>query len=239
MNKIKRIISSILTVCLLIGSLSGVFAVSLFAEEATTPETPAAPTVDLSSINYLKEAYYTADQKLATMTNRFTKGDYQIWINEYSGEVAIINTKTGEQLFTNPYDVGLTGAADSVKAEMLSQIILKYTGNTIAEERTFTSYTDAVLNRQVKVKSIKNGIRVEYTLGREETKYLVPRLITKERFETLILIPVTEQITQKYEELGAAQDWAESRIKSTYIVIDPMYEDCDFEREGWKEKFRK
>ena len=51
---------------------------------------------------------------------------------------------------------------------------------------------------------------------------------------TLLLNQAHESLQMK-----AIEDFIESRIKSTYIVIDPMYEDCDFEREGWKEKFRK
>jgi peptidyl-prolyl cis-trans isomerase SurA len=51
---------------------------------------------------------------------------------------------------------------------------------------------------------------------------------------TLLLNQAHENLQMK-----AIEDFIESRIKSTYIVIDPMYEDCDFEREGWKEKFRK
>ena len=212
MRKIKKIISSLLTVCMLLGSLSGIFSITAFAAEADSPETPE---IDLSSINYLTEAYYTADQKLQTMEMRFEKGDYQIFVNDYTGEVAIVNTATGERLFSNPYDVGLSGVADSVKAEMLSQILIKYTGNMLTGEQSFNSYTDAALNKQIKVKSIKNGVRVEYTLGREETKYLVPRMITKERFETLVLNPIVEQITQKYKEQGEAENWSESRIEST------------------------
>ena len=37
----------------------------------------------------------------------------------------------------------------------------------------------------------------------------------------------------------AINDFIDSKIKTTYIVIDPMFEDCVFEREGWYEKFRK
>ena len=37
----------------------------------------------------------------------------------------------------------------------------------------------------------------------------------------------------------AIDDFIDSKIKTTYIVIDPMFEDCVFEREGWYEKFRK
>ncbi|MBR5836128.1 MAG: peptidylprolyl isomerase [Bacteroidales bacterium] len=37
----------------------------------------------------------------------------------------------------------------------------------------------------------------------------------------------------------AIDDFIKSKIETTYIVIDPMFEDCVFEREGWYAKFRK
>lgn len=37
----------------------------------------------------------------------------------------------------------------------------------------------------------------------------------------------------------AIQDFIDSKIKTTYIVIDPLFGDCVFEREGWYEKIRK
>ncbi len=40
-------------------------------------------------------------------------------------------------------------------------------------------------------------------------------------------------------QMKAIDDFINSKIESTYIVIDPMFEDCMFEREGWYEKFRK
>ena len=192
MRNTIRIISTLLTVCLLLGSLSVLFAFSASAEDAaeTTATTEKVEEIDLSKINYLTQAYHTAEEKLATMKMRFAKGDYQLWINEFTGEVAVVNTKTEEILMSNPYDVGLDSAADSVKAELLSQIIIGYTGNELTGTNVFTSYTDAALNNQIKVKSIKNGMRVEYTIGREETKYLVPRLITQERFMSQIYEPL-------------------------------------------------
>ena len=51
---------------------------------------------------------------------------------------------------------------------------------------------------------------------------------------TLLLGQARESMQMK-----AIEDFIDSRIKTTYIVIDPMYKDCEFEREGWKEKFRK
>lgn len=37
----------------------------------------------------------------------------------------------------------------------------------------------------------------------------------------------------------AIDDFVASKIKSTYIIIDPLFKDCVFEREGWSEKIRK
>ena len=54
------------------------------------------------------------------------------------------------------------------------------------------------MNGQIAVKTIKNGLRVEYTIGREDTKYLVPRLIEKERFIKNIHAPLIIAMCEKY-----------------------------------------
>ncbi len=180
MKKMNRMISLLLTVCFLLGAMTGLGAVSVSAAGTAMMSNEE---IDLSAIDYTTEIYYTAEDKLATMTMAFEKGDYQLWVNPFTGEVATVNTKTGEMLFSNPYDVGLSKAVTSLKAELLSQIVIGYTSNESSMVNTFNSYNDAALNNQIKVKNIKNGIRVEYTLGREETNYLVPRLIPADRFE--------------------------------------------------------
>ena len=43
----------------------------------------------------------------------------------------------------------------------------------------------------------------------------------------------------KQKKSTAAIDaFIESKIESTYIIIDPLFKDCDFERKGWAAKFR-
>jgi peptidyl-prolyl cis-trans isomerase SurA len=51
---------------------------------------------------------------------------------------------------------------------------------------------------------------------------------------TLLLNQATQQ-----KQNEAIDEFIESKIKSTYIIIDPLFKDCEFEREGWAEKFRK
>lgn len=37
----------------------------------------------------------------------------------------------------------------------------------------------------------------------------------------------------------AIDDFIDSRIKTTLIIIDPLFKDCEFARQGWYDKFRK
>ena len=46
-----------------------------------------------------------------------------------------------------------------------------------------------------------------------------------------------DQVKMKMQ-LKAIDDFLQEKIKTTYIVIDPMFRDCEFSREGWASKFR-
>ena len=39
--------------------------------------------------------------------------------------------------------------------------------------------------------------------------------------------------------MAAIDEFINSKIKSTHIIIDPLFKDCVFEREGWETKYRK
>ena len=143
---------------------------------------------------YLTKKFYTPEEKLATMTKRLSKDGYELYVDAYTGEVATKNLATGEILFTNPYDLGTEGAVaspDSTGPRLLSQIIISYT-DSAGKKATLNSFTDAAMRGQIVVKNIKNGIRVEYTIGRVETKYLVPRMITEARFLEYIKAPLEQ-----------------------------------------------
>ena len=91
---------------------------------------------------------------------------------------------------TNPYNVGSsksvqgTDSSNSVKAELYSQLIIQYSQNNT--DNSMNSFTDAAANQQINVSNIRGGVRVEYSIGREQVTYLVPRLIRKEKFEALV-----------------------------------------------------
>ncbi len=85
---------------------------------------------------------------------------------------------------TNPYSIGSSTAATSVKAQLYSQLIIEYTDNGVAEK--YYSFEESALYDQIKVSGIKNGARVEYAVGEQAVKYLVPFFITEEKYNALM-----------------------------------------------------
>ncbi len=184
----KKLMSLFLAVLMLCGVMTSLSVMPVAADDVAgeTSETVEETTVD----SLYTEVYASPEEKLATMKLMTTKGNYSIYAMESSGEVAVKDLTTGQVLFTNPYDIGAASASESVKNEILSQIIVKFDEN--GRERVYTSFEYAAMRDQIKVKNIKNGIRVEYTIGREEARRLVPRMIRADRFEELIKAPMEE-----------------------------------------------
>ncbi|MBQ0101583.1 MAG: hypothetical protein KBT31_02160, partial [Firmicutes bacterium] len=195
----KKILSGFLAFCMVIGIIiSSVPSLTVSAAKQVSPN----PDLD-----YLKNKIASKQEKLDTMQLMLTKGNYELYYEKYTGEVAVKNTVTGDIMMTNPYDVGSASASDNVKNQLLSQIILKYT-NLQGNEIQMYSYVEAALRSQIKVSYIKNGIRVEYVMGKQESRSLVPRYIEKSRFENLILANITDNARK-------------AKLLSFYYLKDP------------------
>jgi len=197
MKKI-RILSAFLTLVMLFGTL----ATGTSAAWADKVDAEGNPIID-----YLSKTYTNPEEKLADMVMVKEGYGYQLWYEEFTGEVALLDLASGQVLFTNPIDVALKpSTAKNVKSKLLSQIIINYTQNNVAKE--MVSYTDAALRGQITLKNIKGGIRVEYTVGEPQTTRLVPRLIEKSRFEELILANI-ETVFER------------EKVASYYTLYDP------------------
>ena len=144
-------------------------------------------------INYMSKEYYSDEEKLADMTKYKTQNGYEIYIEEYTGEVAFRDTETGDAIFTNPYDLAVPGNANSksIKEQLFSQIMLVYEDNKEQKPKTMWSFVEAAERQQITFKNIKNGVRVEYAIGEIQPTRLFPRRISKDRFETMILAHIT------------------------------------------------
>ena len=186
---------------MMLGSMTALSVVNASAAETGTTDGTTSTDKkeeEEETIDYTTQVYTNPQEKLATMDLYLTKGNYELYVDTFSGEVAYVNTKTGEILFTNPYDVGTsTLGSEKTKQELLSQIIIQYTDNNTSP--VFVSYEMAALKDQITVKRIKNGIRVQYTLGREQARKLVPGMITVERFEEVICARALENGISEFD----------------------------------------
>lgn len=48
-----------------------------------------------------------------------------------------------------------------------------------------------------------------------------------------------QQGVEMMKKEEAVKDFIDKKIKETYIVLDPLFKECQFTRSGWEEKFRK
>lgn len=65
-------------------------------------------------------------------------------------------------------------------------------------------------------------------------KVLPAHTATFENDYTLLLNQAQNEMS-----MDAVDKFINEKIESTYIIIDPLFEDCVFDREGWEEKIRK
>lgn len=174
MKKVLSLASALLLVAMLLTSLS-------FAAVAADDDTD----VEDSFPDYTTTVYATEEDKLATMEKKLDMNGYELYIQPQTAEVAVRDKKSGQILFTNPYDVASSKGTEATKNKLLSQILVSYVDNGTAKE--YSSYADSAKLGQILIKDIKNGVRVEYTIGRANANYLVPRMISKDRLESEIL----------------------------------------------------
>ena len=206
--KNRRIIATFLSLALLFGSFAVLMPTAMAAEVNDT-EADNNPFVDYETTTELAmdRSYDSLEEYVESfMELRVTSGAYQLWANPYTGEVALKNRVTGQIITTNPADFGetdTTSLPDATKEQLLSQVIISYKDET-GINATMTSFKEAASRGQIVIRDIKKGIRVEYTIGRLATTYLLPGYIMKDRFESEILAPFEAVMNEQLKEAGQA-----------------------------------
>ena len=211
MNITKRILSTFLAIVMVLSTFTMLFTVQVSAATNTKEETGEKTEIK----DYVTKTYNNPEEKLSTMELMRTVGNYQLWVDKRSGEVAWVETDaqgnpTENILFTNPYDVASSKGSKTTKQELLSQIIVSFTDTTGTSKQLY-SYTDAALNDQITVNLIKGGVRVEYIIGREDGRKLIPKLIFDESFQTNIMDNIRKAAEPggalEHEQGGMAVQW--------------------------------
>lgn len=186
--------------------------------------------------------FATEKKRLNAMELYYVDGDFRLYVDKITGEVALQDTTTGDVLFSNPYNLadypisddgsGKKVISDTIKKEMLGQVSITYDDN--GKTGFYYSFQDAALLGQIKIKRLNGGVRVEYSIGEEETRTLVPRLIKKERFDELILDSLEANLAEGkdsriYKNLKEGWYWLKDpfdpSIATSPSLREKMYEE--------------
>ncbi|MBE6569329.1 MAG: hypothetical protein E7658_03810 [Ruminococcaceae bacterium] len=193
-----RILSAILTLIMLMGAMT----TGVSAAWADKVDEDGKPLID-----YMYQVYNNPEEKLADMIKVKEEKGFELWYEEFTGEVALVNQTTGQILFSNPFDIAQNKSiSSSVKQKLYSQLLISFYEKGVKKE--YNSYTEAALRGQITLKNIKGGIRVEYAIGEPNITRLVPRLISVDRMEKLILANIDN-------------DWNRDKLLSYYDKKDP------------------
>ncbi len=235
---ITRSLSGFLTLLTLIGLLASLSMLPVFADDEEEAE---ELTFEEKWNKYYTDPdfaegpdFTTEEKRIEAMgAVRYSNSNFEIYVDEITGEVAIKDKTTGDILFTNPYDVaeypltnvndqsdplyGKTSIQRDEKMELLSQISISYIENGVA--KSYNSFEDAALLDQIKVKRLNGGVRVEYSIGEEESRLLVPQWISTKRFEEMILAQLQNNLPK--DEEGNITSTIYDRMTAWYVLMDP------------------
>lgn len=107
----------------------------------------------------------------------------ELWLDEEMADFAVRVKGTGDIWFSNPQGADEDPKASNYyKGVMKSQFSVQYFNETV-QAMEMDSYNDAVADGQFSIERISNGARITYNLGEQTDKYILPQVISKERYE--------------------------------------------------------
>ena len=146
--KCNKVLSALLAILMVLGSFASL-AYAVFADEtdASTDTAQGSETTgdpdnsdtdtgdgtdsddsgDTPKVDYLNRKFASAEEKIASMELKLERYGYQLYYDSYTGEVAYVNTVTGQSMFTNPIDIPTSTSAKKTKQHLLSQLVVNYT----------------------------------------------------------------------------------------------------------------
>lgn len=110
-------------------------------------------------------------------------GGLELYLDEEQADFAVKVTATGDVWFSNPQGADEDpGASNYYKGVMKSQFSLRYFNENV-QASEMDSYNDAVSQGQFSVERTESGARITYNLGELADKYILPQIISAERYE--------------------------------------------------------
>lgn len=107
----------------------------------------------------------------------------ELWLDEKMADFAVRVKDTGDLWFSNPQGADEDPKASNYyKGAMKAQFSVQYFNEKV-QALEMDSYNDAVAEGQFSVERIANGARITYNLGELADKFVLPQIISKERYE--------------------------------------------------------
>ena len=166
--------------------------------------------------------FNTPENRVAAMELKSSNNYFELYVDEVTGEIALKDKSTGDIMFSNPYDIAehpLTGTgkiAEIIKPELLSQVEIAFNDN--GNPVKYNSFEDAALLGQISIKRLRGGVRIEYSIGEEESRSLVPRQLSYDRYESMILKPLLANIPLDEDGNSA------TTMHPIYLKVEAFYE---------------
>ncbi|RIX59696.1 hypothetical protein D3P08_06085 [Paenibacillus nanensis] len=126
------------------------------------------------------------DPRVADMKGVAANHRLQLFADDQSGVIAVLDQSSGEVWYSNPPERESDKLATGINKDLLSAQLKLDFHNAFGQLSSVNSYTDSVIHKQFRFESIPNGIRVTYQFGTDEkTADDIPSKLTKERLEEL------------------------------------------------------
>lgn len=204
--KIKRILSTALTVVLLLTTVMSVAPVQASAMHSAVIDGTSNYTADEIKANILTPMlsynYDSADDMLAAeleagYLDYISSSDkrYTLYANRYTGVVYYVNNVTGQILTTNPSNPAYANLDEDIRKNLMSQVYIDFsTVGSIVASTNYNSYDWSASYGQISVAPIESGLRVNYALGDTSLRFLLPECVPADSFEEDIIIPAIQTI---------------------------------------------
>ncbi|WP_019640197.1 DUF5696 domain-containing protein [Paenibacillus fonticola] len=193
-----------------LGSLTGavLLGIVIIILTLTYSSAPVSPVLtegaqEQAEFEEGRELFFLQDSGVPVEGMRLVarQGEYSLYYNPETAEVAVKDAGSGDIWHSNPVDASEDTLATPYEKESLaSQFSLEF-----RDEKTnllkFRSYPDSVQRGQFTAEGIEDGLRVIYTLGDNSKGIdLLPKYISADRLEEAVLSKLDEA-TAKYVAL--------------------------------------
>ncbi|MCR2804430.1 DUF5696 domain-containing protein [Paenibacillus soyae] len=126
------------------------------------------------------------DPRVADMKGVAENDRLQLFADDQSGVIAVLEKNSGEVWYSNPPERESDKLATGINKDLLSAQLKLDFHNAFGQLGSVNSYTDSVVHKQVSFESIPNGIRVNYQFGTDEKSIDdIPGKLSKARLEEL------------------------------------------------------